>query len=232
MPPDKDPATAAAEAAAKELVRTAYGDLLQPAARVVGAELGDFVSAIVVAGRGFGYLIREKYAPFVQRAISRVPEQRRMLPAPEILGPILEGVTYLREGTELSDMFEALLSCAADSDRSGDSHPSFPGMLQRLSPDEARLLKAVSEVKVAAYYNTILPNGAKSLNRISGHGNIFEHPNNQIFYMSNLFAIGVLATGRGEPSGEKDASGVEGWKFEVTLSETGIRFMAACSTGN
>ena len=143
--PDKDPATAAAEAAAKELVKVAYGDLLQPAARVVGTELGEFVQAIVVAGRGFGYLIRETYQPFVLRALQRVPLDQRVLPRPEVLGPILEGVTYQPSGSELMRMFEALLASAMDRSKPGLDHPAFTYILRQISPQQAEIIEYANQ---------------------------------------------------------------------------------------
>ncbi len=105
----KDPATAAAETAARELAKVAYEDLLQPAAREVGAELGEFARAIMVAGRGFGYLIRETYAPFVLRALNKVPTDRRIPPSPPLLGQVLEGISYETSDSPVFQMFEALL---------------------------------------------------------------------------------------------------------------------------
>jgi hypothetical protein len=139
--PDKDPATAAAEAAAKKLIEVAYGDLLQPAARVVGAELGEFVQTIVVAGRGFGYLIRETYQPFVLRALQRVPKDQRVLPRPEMLGPILESISYQRPDSGITGMFEALLAAEMDTKKYRSNHPSFAYILRQMSSAEAMTIK-------------------------------------------------------------------------------------------
>ncbi|WP_157861934.1 Abi-alpha family protein [Methylobacterium sp. Leaf361] len=141
---DKDPMTAAAEAAAREVVKVAYGDLLQPAARIVGNELGEFVSAIVVAGRGFGYLIREKYEPFILKALNNVPIEERIVPKPEVVGNILEGVTYEEEGSDIYVMFEELLSKAMHKEFRDTVHPAFSGILKRMSSIEASLIKDIS----------------------------------------------------------------------------------------
>lgn len=142
---DKDPMTAAAEATAREVVKAAYGDLLQPAARVVGNELGEFASSIVIAGRGFGYVIREKYEPFIRKALSNVPKDKRQLPPPKILGEILEAVTYEDKTTEIYEMFEQLLSGAMNEDLAKDVHPAFVGIIKRMSSKEAALIKRISD---------------------------------------------------------------------------------------
>jgi len=158
---DKDPATAAAEAAAKELVKTAYGDLLQPAAREIGAELGEFVRAVFVAGRGFGHLIRETYEPFVLRALAKVPEDRRVAPPPALLGKLLEGVSYEHPGSHVEQMSSALLATAMDEEKSGDAHPAFVDVIHRISAEELEILK---EIERRPFEVTARPSGSSFVN--------------------------------------------------------------------
>lgn len=137
---DKDPSVAAAEAAATQLVKSFYPDLFQPAAREVGTELHEFVRAVMVAGRGFGYLIRETYEPFVLRALAKVPVGQRIAPPSSLLGRILEGVSYEAEGSHTEKMSSSLLSAAMDSERKGDAHPAFVDVIHRMSVQEIEIL--------------------------------------------------------------------------------------------
>jgi hypothetical protein len=227
--PDKDPATAAAEAAAKELVKVAYGDLLQPAARVVGTEFGEFVQAIVVAGRGFGYLIRERYQPFVLRAIQRVSEERRVPPRPELLGPILEGLTYQREGSEVAEMFEALLAAEMDSGRAGQCHPAFAHTLRQITSEQARAIRIAKEYgEVTAVQFADPSTGSRQ--EVCGTGQSADLASNNLeFELAHLVEIGIF-----EPPPISSVDMTEDFQgrphetLTYELSYVGIAFAAAC----
>lgn len=225
---EKDPATAAAEAAAKELVKVAYGDLLQPAAREIGIELHEFVRAIMVAGRGFGYLIRETYEPFVLRALQAIPLERRIPPSPPMLGQILESISYEAEGSTIYKMFEELLCAAMDTNRAKGVHPAFPILLKSLSPEEADLLKRLSEGTITArHFRSIDWSFHPHSIELSSYEQDLESAN---FYLEHLEGLSLIDSEYEENIG----------KFEVyrnghlipvyyNLSLMGAKLMDACS---
>lgn len=43
--------------------------------------------------------VQDRYKSFLDRSIRRVPKEQRVVPAPQILGPILEEIRYEPEGT-------------------------------------------------------------------------------------------------------------------------------------
>jgi hypothetical protein len=125
---------------AKIVAKEVYGDVFAPAAREFGTALGDLAHTMRVAGLEFGSISRERVIRIFERAVSQVSLARRLLPPPQILGPVLEGLRYEPAGTPISEIWEALLARSMDSERLGEAHPAFSEIIRRLSPDEVRLL--------------------------------------------------------------------------------------------
>lgn len=191
--PEKDPATAAAEAAAKELVKLAYGDLLQPSFRTIGTELDEVVRAVIVAGRGFGALIHETYKPFVLRAIARVPADRRIPPAPELLGPILEGVTYHSVGSDVADMFEALLASSMDAKTASKTLPAFPNVIRQLSPDEVKILRFMETARINCFELAATAGwDVYKIDRVDTASLPIDIEENATIYMEHLLTLGLI----------------------------------------
>jgi hypothetical protein len=69
-----------------------------------------------------------------------VPEERRVEAPLEIVGPTLEKMQYVRENSELWDMFEEVLTKSVDSETQQTIHPSFSHTVSLLSRDEAWIL--------------------------------------------------------------------------------------------
>jgi len=88
-------------------VRTAYEDFIQPGARQVGRLTEDVLKAVRLAlfPVALAAGLQDRVEQFVKRAVSRVPEERRVSPAPQIVGPVLESIRYEPEGTPIDEMF-------------------------------------------------------------------------------------------------------------------------------
>lgn len=123
-------------------VKEAYTDLAQPAAKQSGQLAEDLVKALQLALAPVQLLgaLQDRFRRFVDRSVRRVPEDKRVSPAPQIAGPILESIRYESEGTPIDEMFSQLLSRACDSDRASEAHPAFPLLVRQLSVDEAKIL--------------------------------------------------------------------------------------------
>jgi Abortive infection alpha len=72
-----------------------------------------------------------------------IPEERRILPAQQIVGPVLEAIKYEPEETIISEMYNELLSRAFDRDTANEAHPAYVHLIRQLSVDEATILKAI-----------------------------------------------------------------------------------------
>jgi hypothetical protein len=135
----------AQEEFAKELarqlpVKAIYQDAAAPAAMQTGQLLEDLVKVLQLAlapVQLFG-AIQDRYRKFLDTAVRRVPEANRVSPAPQIVGPVLEGIRYEPEHTPIDQMFSQLLSRSMDRERINEAHPAFPIIIKQLSSDEAK----------------------------------------------------------------------------------------------
>ena len=141
-----DPAEKAIEEIIKRLpVKQVYDDGLSGATKQVGHSLTDVAKSIRLALFPFQFLaaIQDRVEKFIDRAIRRVPEEQRISPAPQVIGPVLEGIRYEPEGTPIDEMFSQLLSRAMDSKRVNEAHPAYPVLIRQLSEDEAKILNSL-----------------------------------------------------------------------------------------
>src|SRR5580692_6125284 len=141
-----DPFEKAAEEIVKRLpVERIYTDAASGAVKELGHSLTDVAKTVRLVLFPLQVLgaLQDRVAGFVDRAIRRVPEANRISPAPQIVGPILEGIRYEPEDTPIVEMFSELLSRSMDSDRVNEAHPSFPILIRQLSEDEAQILASL-----------------------------------------------------------------------------------------
>lgn len=130
-----------------DVAMAVYQDALAPAIREAGAGVA-IVLAMVNAVLAASYLKMAYGGRFVEQCkerlrarIERIPEARRIDPAPEVVGPLLAHYPYVAAKPDLREMFENLL--ASSTDRDGWAHPSFVEVLKQLNADEAKLCVAL-----------------------------------------------------------------------------------------
>jgi hypothetical protein len=148
MTSETDLATAVATELVKQVpIKEVYKDGLSPAVQETGSALTDFVKTIrlALAPLQFTAALQDRYVRFLDRSVRQIPEDRRILPAPQIVGPILESIKYEPEDTLISEMYNEVLSRAFDRDRAEDAHPSYALLIRQLSLDEAIILKIIYE---------------------------------------------------------------------------------------
>ncbi|MET3483137.1 Abi-alpha family protein [Methylobacterium sp. 1973] len=219
---------------AKVVAKEVYGDAFAPAAREIGTALGDLARTMRVAGLDFGAITRERVERLFERALSKVPPQRRIAPQSDILGPILEGVRYREEGTPIEEAFRRLLSRATDVERVGEAHPSFPGIINRISPDEAHMLVKLSEEPFILEGNMI----EGVVRRIClDEGQLIkevQYLENMLLYINNLQSCGLINVAQGAIPAERQAElfRTDRWDgrmcLGVSLTPLGDGFVGAC----
>jgi hypothetical protein len=144
---------------AKELARKfPVEEALAPAAKQTGLILSDLAKTIHLALAPFQFLgaYQDRLRDFIDNSVRRVPEAKRLPPALQILGPVIEGIRYEPEGTPIDAMFSELLSRSMDRDRVQEAHPAYPLIIKQLSADEAKILsrlqaRAFDHVHTRAY---------------------------------------------------------------------------------
>lgn len=181
-----------------------YEDLAQPSVKAVGNALGtvfEFSTSILLPVK----LLNEKFKlnftknlNDYKKKLEEVPEEKRCEVHPQIGTPILEKLTYTTND-EIADLFTTLLANASNIDMVNTAHPSFANMIERLSPDEARIIKYLRGKEDIQYcdFRGNSKNG-NGFNTIREHLTLIpqevhlDFPNNTNAYLSNLASMGIL----------------------------------------
>jgi len=123
------------EIAKKIPIQEAYDDLAAPAMKELGKVFPDIVKVLrlVLLPIQYGAALQERFTRFLDRSVGQVPEERRITPAPQMLGPILEAIRYEPESTPIDEMFSQLLSGSMDRERVDSAHPAFIEIIKQLS---------------------------------------------------------------------------------------------------
>lgn len=130
-----------------------YDDLLQPAAKELGAALGTLAKTVNLALAPVSGLIwsYETIKDFVSRKVAKklqnVNEHDIETPNPMVAGPALEALKYAGHEEILREMYANLLANALDKNTKNDAHPSFVEIIKQISPNEAKLLLFLSNLE-------------------------------------------------------------------------------------
>lgn len=134
----------------KGVMHAAYKDILHPSMQVVGKSLGATLEFFLTPFAGL-QLVNDRMKANIQRRLQQYAEKLQQVPKmqqcevhPELGVPILQRLSYTTND-DIANMFVELLTHASNMDTVGLAHPSFIPIIDRLSPDEARLLKYIHE---------------------------------------------------------------------------------------
>jgi len=134
-----------------------YDDAVQPPAQAAGHALGTLMNVFNVL---FAPLERahirseaktERLRRELEKGFEEIPEENRVEPPLEVVGPAMEVLKYVTDET-LQDMFVKLLLSSMDSKKQPATHPAFVKIINELSPYDASLLKELfgNKYKIAA----------------------------------------------------------------------------------
>ncbi|MBQ6187212.1 MAG: DUF4393 domain-containing protein [Prevotella sp.] len=181
-----------------------YGDLAQPSVKAVGNALGtvfEFSTSFLLPVK----LLNEKFKlNFAKRLneykekLEKIPEEKQCEVHPQIGTPLIEKLSYTTN-EEIADLFTTLLANASNVDMVNTAHPSFVNMIERMSPDEARLLKYLKG-KEDVQYCVFKGNASKGNGFVTliDHATILEDevefafPQNINAYLANFVSLGVI----------------------------------------
>lgn len=192
-----------------KVLESLYGDLAQPGVKAIGQALGtalEFCTSLLLPIK----LLNEKFKlNFAKRLneyktkLEAIPEDKRCEVHPQIGLPIIEKLTYTT-CDEIADLFTSLLASASSSDTANTAHPAFISMIERMSPDEARVLEYLKDKEEIQYCDI----NAYS-NQHSGYKTISEHvtmiaddvtliyAENTNAYLANFVSLGILRDEKG-----------------------------------
>lgn len=132
-------------AEAEDCALEAYKDLAQPSTRIIGKSLGTTLEFLFTPFTWL-QLVNEKTKANIQHRLrqyeerlKQLPEEKRCEVHPELGVPILQRLSYTTND-DVAEMFVSLLVSASNVDTISIAHPSFISIIEKLSPDEARIL--------------------------------------------------------------------------------------------
>jgi hypothetical protein len=185
-----------------------------------------------------GGALQDRLRQFIDHSVRAVPEADRVSPAPQILGPIIEGIRYEPADTPIDEMFSRLLSCSMNATHLNDAHPAFPQIVKQISADEAVLLskladRAFSQVAHADYDRA---RNLFSPLAIEADGTPLDglrFPANARLYIEHLNQLGLLEIQRDAKSRshhhERAANRFQDVRRTPTQS-VGRQFVRACTS--
>ena len=128
-----------------------YQDVIQPAAKEIGTALQTVAKTIHIALAPVSMLVwgYEQIKDFVSTKVAEklkdVPPENIASPKPNVAGPALESLRYTGHEEMLRDMYANLLAASMDTRTASGAHPAFVEIIRQFTPDEARLLRLLSQ---------------------------------------------------------------------------------------
>lgn len=119
-----------------------YSDTLSPAMKQIGKALENVVKTSRFLLSPIDYLAAysDRWERYLQKVSNKVEEGNLVEGHPQIVIPVIEGLTLSYENTLLSELFINLLANSIDKTKQDLAHPAFPNIIKQLSHDEAVIL--------------------------------------------------------------------------------------------
>lgn len=192
-----------------KILATIYGDIAQPSVKKVGIALEtvfEFSTAFLLPVKLLNEKFKinfEKRLTEYKEKIEKIPEEEICEVNPQIGTPLIEKLSYTTN-EEIADLFTNLLSKASSIKTVNLAHPSFVQLIERLSVDEARIIKhlqnkdMIPSVSFRAHFKD-----KKGFMEIVKNGTMLQYeiellfPQNIKTYLDNLVSIGVFDISHG-----------------------------------
>ncbi|MBQ6146657.1 MAG: DUF4393 domain-containing protein, partial [Clostridia bacterium] len=134
--------TKVAADAIKEIAKDAYNDTAHPAAQNVGGAIGTltgfFNHVVLFPLKKLNIEYEQKAKAWqhdMERKYNAIPEENRVEPQLNIVGPTLESMKYNIMDDDLAEMFSNLLVSDMDNTTQGLCTPSFVKTIEQLTPN-------------------------------------------------------------------------------------------------
>jgi hypothetical protein len=135
-------------------VLKAAGD--DPQVKLAGSELGKTAVTITtainnillpIAAVNFAFkkardYFEKRFTEDFEEKVNRIPAEEVIEPRASLAGPILQGIAFSHDETNLKDMYLNLLAAAMDRRRAHLAHPAFVEIIKQLNAREADLLRS------------------------------------------------------------------------------------------
>jgi hypothetical protein len=215
-----------------EVAKKLYEDALSPGLKQLGLLLQNSMQTIRLGlfPIQWAAMLQGRFEKFLESVAAKVPEEDLSEPPPEVAGPILQAMLFVREENPVMEMFAELLARACDKTRIGDAHPAFANIIHQLSPDEAVILHALKSESTFRWPE-ITSSGVHTVLRLrfdksKGLQQLIS-PRHISMYLTHLTTLGVFAH-------VDDAHPPASSRRELTarFDAFGTQFMSACVPGD
>ena len=194
-----------------------YSDLAQPSVKKIGEALEtvfDYAGTLLLPLKLKSEKNKvnfEKRLNEYKIKIENIADEKICKVSPEIGVPIIDKLTYITDD-DIADLFTTLLAKASSIDTINQAHPGFVQLLDRLSGDEAKIIKCLNHnigfiPFINIHGNIISGSGYHILaERLTDLPFITKliFPNNILAYYSNFIGMGIFEVPFGEYKTDDD----------------------------
>ena len=185
-----------------EVFTEMYKDLFSSSFKNIGKALGtgtETLNTILLPLSYYNEKRRLIYATNIKRLqenLEKITEEKVVEIPAEIASPILDRFSYV-SNDHLAELFHNLLINASSQDTAHIAHPGFISIIDRLAPDEAKILLHMKNLNcIPAISYDYLSNevGRLVLNNITAIETVLKltFPQNSNLYFENLTSLGIL----------------------------------------
>jgi len=186
-----------------------YSDLAQPGVKKIGTALEtvlefstSFLLPIKLLNEKFRMNFEKQLNNYKQK-LNSIPEEDLCQVNPQIGTPIIDKLSYTTND-EIADLFTSLLAKASSVRSVHLAHPSFVQLIERLSVDEARMIKYLfGEDFIPCVTFRAYNKNEKGFKEILKKGTLIQEditllfPNNINTYLDNFVSMGILDISHG-----------------------------------
>lgn len=181
-----------------------YDDMAHPAASATG-QLVSFIPRTIKVwlGKWEKWIINGEYSiketeKLLEKKLANIAEDKITEPAAYVAVPAIQQLSYSLDSEDLREMYANLLASSMNIDTKANVHPAFVEIIKQLCPDEAKLLKYLSDKGDQPLIDIHLIQSPKREYSISLQNftviadGICENPHKIGFYLDNLARLKLL----------------------------------------
>jgi len=193
-----------------QILTTIYGDIAQPSVKKEGTALEtvfefstSFLLPIKLLNEKFKLNFEKRLNDYKDK-LNAVPEEELCEVNAQIGTPLIEKLSYTTND-EIADLFTNLLTKASSTKTVNLAHPSFVQLIERLSVDEARIIKHLKNMDIipCITFRAHMTEKNKGFYEILKNGTMLQFevellfPQNITTYLDNLTSMGILDISHG-----------------------------------
>ena len=134
--------------AAEKLAPEVYSDALTSAMKQIGHIGEDALKTfrLILFPLQFTGALQDRLARYIDEAVRKVPEERRVVPQQSMTIQICEKLRTYGEEEDFRSLYINLLARTMDRERVGEAHPAFVNIVTQLAPDEVGVIQQLAEI--------------------------------------------------------------------------------------